>query len=67
MTVNTLAYSILGLLDVKTPERKETIIRLRNPWGSFEWKGQWSDKSDKWNHVDEDLRVKDKDDGLFYM
>ena len=44
--MNTLAYSILGLLDVKTPERKETIIRLRNPWGSFEWKGQWSDNSD---------------------
>ena len=61
------AYSILGLLDVETPEGNETLIRLRNPWGNFEWKGKWSDHSDEWNHVREDLRVKEKDDGDFYM
>ena len=61
------AYSILGLLDVETPDRKETLIRLRNPWGNFEWKGRWSDQSEEWNQVSEDLRAKKNDDGDFYM
>ena len=61
------AYSILGLLKVETSEGKETLIRLRNPWGELEWNGKWSDQSDEWNHVKEDKRVKEKDDGVFYM
>ena len=29
-----------------TPHR--TTLQLRNPWGSFEWKGDWGDGSDMW-------------------
>jgi len=25
------------------------LIKLRNPWGTFEWDGDWSDKSSKWS------------------
>jgi hypothetical protein len=38
------AYSIL---DVRIA-RGEKILKLRNPWGTVEWNGNWSDKSDKW-------------------
>jgi hypothetical protein len=42
------AYSIL---DVHTPLLTTETIRLlkmRNPWGSKEWTGAWSDKSEMW-------------------
>ena len=43
------AYSLLGALTVTEADGKQTrIVNLRNPWGSFEWKGDWSDESDKW-------------------
>jgi len=43
-------------------------VKIRNPWGSFEWKGDWSDNSQVWteeakaimNHVI-------ADDGTFCM
>jgi len=25
------------------------LVCLRNPWGSSEWTGDWSDESEKWN------------------
>lgn len=26
----------------------EKLVKLRNPWGKGEWKGDWSDESYKW-------------------
>jgi hypothetical protein len=45
---------------------KDQVCQLRNPWGSFEWKGKWSDSSTAWREED---RVKHeiKDDGVFWM
>lgn len=43
---------------------------VRNPWGSFEWKGAWSDGSIEWAKnplVKAILRPKDEDDGSFWM
>jgi hypothetical protein len=45
-------------------------LKLRNPHGSGEWKGDWADDSEKWlNHTDimEDLDIRISDDGNFWM
>eukprot|EP00593_Proboscia_inermis_P008716 CAMPEP_0171311200 /NCGR_PEP_ID=MMETSP0816-20121228/21439_1 /TAXON_ID=420281 /ORGANISM="Proboscia inermis, Strain CCAP1064/1" /LENGTH=143 /DNA_ID=CAMNT_0011795823 /DNA_START=30 /DNA_END=458 /DNA_ORIENTATION=+ len=46
------------------------LLQLRNPWGSFEWKGEWSDKSDMWKKhpsIASQLGFKDEEDGTFWM
>lgn len=45
------------------------LMQLRNPWARGEWKGDWSDDSDKWttrlrNLVDWHEK---KDDGIFWI
>ena len=45
------------------------MIQLRNPWGTMEWNGDWSDKSNKWT-ADAKAALKytdSKDDGIFWM
>jgi hypothetical protein len=57
-----------GGLDLKDGE-KLRLLQLRNPWGTFEWKGDWSDKSALWGQypsVKKDLHV-DADDGAFWI
>ncbi len=39
------AYSLLSTTKINSGER---LIQIRNPFGSFEWNGDWSDKSSKW-------------------
>ena len=61
------AYS---LLDAKAFSGGICLVRLRNPWGSFEWKGAWSDNSKEWKEnpmVKMRLRPKAGDDGCFWM
>ena len=77
--VGTHAYSILdarelglipGLSGLSGLLGKTKLIRLRNPWGQFEWKGAWSDGSKEWAEnpiVKMRLRPKDEDDGSFWM
>uniref|UniRef100_A0A7S2DAF3 Calpain catalytic domain-containing protein n=1 Tax=Octactis speculum TaxID=3111310 RepID=A0A7S2DAF3_9STRA len=51
------------------------LLKIRNPWGTFEWDGDWSDKSDMWskhNGVKQSVSAfgggnKDVDDGSFWM
>ncbi|XP_077992881.1 calpain-A-like [Glandiceps talaboti] len=48
------------------------LVRIRNPWGNAtEWNGEWSDSSDKWNNVSDDMKMfigyTNKDDGEFWM
>ena len=62
------AYSIL---DAKRFNKgKQTLLKLRNPWGSFEWKGAWSDHAPEW---DKNPTIKKlckhvaADDGTFWI
>ena len=64
------AYTLLSAARVKDRDNQEhRLVKLRNPWGSGEWNGRWSDKSSEWTA---DLRRQvgfdgDKDDGIFWM
>ena len=46
------------------------LLNLRNPWGSFEWEGDWSDDSKLWKKhqsIAKKLNFVKADDGLFWM
>ena len=61
------AYSVIQAREVKGGFR---LLQLRNPWGSFEWKGAWSDKSKLWKEhpeVAKQVKFVDADDGAFWM
>lgn len=42
------SYSILATHRFKHKSAKVRLVKLRNPQGTNEWQGDWSDKSDKW-------------------
>ena len=44
------------------------LVKLRNPWGSFEWKGDWSEESELWTEeIKAQLNFEKADDGMFWM
>jgi hypothetical protein len=59
------AYSILDMTIVDG----EWIVKLKNPWGKFEWSGKYSDadESEQANKVREALNHKRGTDGIFLM
>jgi calpain-15 len=59
------AYSIIQVVEAKGNK----LLNLRNPWGNFEWDGNWSDSSFLWTEEMKQL-VKpslDGEDGSFWM
>lgn len=69
------AYSILKVVTLVLKNgTKINLIKLRNPWGggiNSEWKGDWSDTSQKWNIVTNQVKIlinyKNNLDGEFWM
>jgi hypothetical protein len=61
------AYTVQSVLKVEGIR----LPRLRNPWGKFEWAGDWSDASQLWDqHKKAKLQCgggEVKDEGLFWM
>ena len=46
------------------------LIRLRNPWGKYSWKGSWSDTDSRWESrpwMRDELRAVGGDAGVFWM
>lgn len=59
------AYSIISAIE----HNGIKLLNIRNPWGNFEWDGDWSDKSPLWT---EDMiklfnPILDENDGSFWM
>lgn len=45
-------YTIIDAARVKNKDGKVVqLFQIRNPWGSNEWKGDWSDSSDTWTKL----------------
>ena len=62
------AYKVLTPEESKQGMRIERLVKLRNPWGKGEWKGDWSDESYLWtSQLKQQLHYADDDDGVFYM
>jgi Ca2+-binding EF-hand superfamily protein len=57
------------LISVKNTSKGDKLVKLRNPWGSMEWNGDWSDTSDKWTPEmqAEVEQLVQSDDGTFWM
>ncbi|XP_045479143.1 calpain-D [Harmonia axyridis] len=58
------AYSLLDVVDIK----EYRLLKLRNPWGHFVWKGDWSNNSSFWTPL---LRLQlmpdGPEDGTFWI
>ena len=67
--ISNHSYGIISAASViDTAGNEVDIIKLRNPWGSFEWQGPWSDTSELWTEeAKKELNVTVEDDGCFWM
>ena len=64
------AYSIVAVRQVPvTFGERERLVRIRNPHGSGEWTGAWSDRSAEWSRLigGGHLERTGVDDGTFWM
>ncbi|XP_042560522.1 calpain-9 [Clupea harengus] len=66
------AYSVTNMEKIQTKSGAVELVRVRNPWGSTEWEGPWSDvKGPEWREVSaqEQQRIErvKKEDGEFWM
>ena len=58
------AYSIISTHQLDNYR----VLKLRNPWGQFEWKGDFSDNSSLWNdEYKRKVGFTSADDGVFFM
>lgn len=58
------AYSVIQVKEAFGNQ----LMNIRNPWGTFEWQGDWGDNSKKWtDQMIAALKPEFGDDGTFWM
>ncbi|CAE7619947.1 Capn15 [Symbiodinium sp. CCMP2592] len=64
-------YAVLKVVSETQDDGTEVhLILLRNPWGSYEWSGDWSDSSENWEQNPKLMAKLDtqvRNDGSFWM
>ena len=67
--VTNHSYMIIDTIILKNPNGTEVkLLKIRNPWGTNEWLGDWSDESTKWNDdFKKKVDLENKEDGIFWM
>ena len=63
------AYGLLKAVEIEDRfGDKVQLFQLRNPWGDFEWKGDWADDSEDWTpESKKKVGWTNEDDGTFFM
>ena len=63
------AYSILSIWELTMRDGDIVkLLKIRNPWGSLEWNGDWSDDSNLWTEeFKKQVGYSDSDDGCFFI
>jgi hypothetical protein len=58
------AYTVISVHEAQGKK----LMRLRNPWGQHEWKGDYSDNSHLWTQsLKEEVGWINEEDGIFFM
>lgn len=80
--VGSHAYSMLAAVELvedrgnwrvlkngeQTKKNTVRLVKLRNPWGKGEWKGDWCDQDKKWSaSLKSELGHTNENDGVFFM
>ncbi len=67
------AYTLIGAKGINYKGELIRLCKIRNPWGTVEFNGDWSDSSDKWNEelnriFDHQIKNDSElNDGIFFM
>ena len=48
------SYSIISIHEFRYKGSYERLLKLRNPWGHGEWRGDWSENDPRWTSALED-------------
>lgn len=67
--ISNHSYKVLETAEITGIKGEKTqLLKIKNPWGTNEWEGDWSDKSKKWtDEIKELLNFEDKEDGIFWI
>ena len=64
----THAYTVLETLEVQAGEQSQKLYKMRNPWGTENYNGDWSDKSSLWTEILKKTHsIKMENDGIWYI